>query len=130
MKMGPLPGLVLFVANVDRVASFYQMVGSMQFVGGDSGHAVLEIEGFQLVVHQLEGESEPPHDTQNKVRVREDSYSKLCLPVLSIDAARSQAASFGGFIKPAQHEWQARGFRACDGNDPEGNVIQVRESAS
>ena len=31
---------------------------------------------------------------------------------------------------PTTAEWQAseRGFRACDGHDPEGNVIQVREA--
>lgn len=32
---------------------------------------------------------------------------------------------------PATAEWQAseRGFRACDGRDPEGNVLQVLEAA-
>jgi predicted enzyme related to lactoylglutathione lyase len=129
MSTRPLPSVVLFVADVERVASFYKGVASMQFVAGDSEHAVLEIEGFQLVVHQLKGEPEPLQDSSGGVRVREDSYLKLCVPVQSINAARSKAASLGGFIKPAQHEWQARGFRACDGNDPEGNVIQVREGA-
>jgi predicted enzyme related to lactoylglutathione lyase len=128
MNTSPLPSVVLFVADVERVASFYKAVAAMQFVSGDDDHAVLEIEGFQLVVHKLRGEPEPVRDSQGRVPVREDSYSKLCLPVPSISAARSQAFSFGGFIKPAQHEWQARGFRACDGNDPEGNVIQVRAS--
>lgn len=129
MKTSPLPSVVLFVADVERVASFYKVVASMQFVSGDGDHAVLEVEGFQLVVHKLKGEPEPVHDSQGRVRVREDSCSKLCLPVQSISAARSQAGSLGGFIKPVQHEWQARGFRACDGSDPEGNVIQIRESA-
>jgi predicted enzyme related to lactoylglutathione lyase len=54
----------------------------------------------------------------------------LCLPVVSIAAARSLAVAHGGAIKSPQHEWEARGFRACDGYDPEGNVIQVRESAT
>lgn len=129
MNTNPLPSVVLFVADVARVASFYKAIASMQFVAGDGDHAVLEVDGFQLVVHKLRGEPEPIHDAQGQVRVREDAYSKLCLPVQSIGEARSQAGSFGGFIKPADHEWQARGFRACDGNDPEGNVIQVRESA-
>ena len=128
-KLAPIPSLVIFVADVERVASFYGAVGAMQRVAGDREHVVLEIEGFQLVVHKLRGEPAPTTDIAGKVRVREDSYTKLCLPVQSIDAARAQAASLGGFIKPAQHEWEARGFRACDGNDPEGNVIQVREGA-
>lgn len=130
MNTIPLPSVVLFVADVERVASFYTAVASMRLVFGDDDHAVLEIDGFQLVVHRLRGEPEPTHDAHGRVRVREDSYFKVCLPVRSISAARSQADALGGFIRPAQHEWQARGFRACDGNDPEGNVIQVRESAA
>jgi len=130
MNASPLPSVVLFVANVDRVASFYKAVASMKPVSGDRDHSVLEIDGFQLVVHQLKGEPEPVHDTQGRVQIREDSYSKLCLPVQSINSARSQAASFGGSIKPVEYEWQERGFRACDGHDPEGNVIQVREGAA
>jgi predicted enzyme related to lactoylglutathione lyase len=130
MTTRPLPCVVLFVANVDKVAAFYEEVGSMKMVGVDDDHAVLEIAGFQLVIHALKGEHEPAPDSQGRVRVREDSYSKICLPVQSIRAARTRAASLGGFIKPTQHEWQARGFRACDGNDPEGNVLQVRESAA
>lgn len=130
MNANPLPSVVLFVAEVDRVASFYTAVASMQLVHRDGDHAVLETEGFQLVVHRLRGEPEPTHDAHGRVRVREDAYFKLCLPVRSISAARSQAEPLGGFIKPVQHEWQTRGFRACDGNDPEGNVLQLREGAS
>ncbi|MCU0634363.1 MAG: hypothetical protein MUE41_05780 [Gemmatimonadaceae bacterium] len=120
---------MLFVAAVDRAAAFYEGVANMQVVSGDADHVVLEIEGFQLVIHALRGEPEPVHDALGRVRVREDSFVKLCLPVQQIDTARAQAAVFGGFVRPAEHEWQGRGFRACDGNDPEGNVIQVRERA-
>jgi hypothetical protein len=85
MSTRPLPSVVLFVTIVERVASFYKGLASMQFVAGDSEHAVLEIEGFQLVVHRLKGEPEPVQDSLSKVRVREDSYSKLCVPVQSIN---------------------------------------------
>jgi hypothetical protein len=29
-----------------------------------------------------------------------------------------------------EKEFEARGFRACDGYDPEGNVVQLREDVS
>jgi predicted enzyme related to lactoylglutathione lyase len=61
--------------------------------------------------------------------VRHDSYLKVCLPVASLAEARARAEALGGRLYPAQQEWQARGFRACDGHDPEGNVFQLRESA-
>lgn len=127
MSDKPTPSVVVFVADVRRVTAFYRDVASMTVLVDEEDHTVMEVEGLQLVVHRLRGE--PPVNPA-AIQVRQDSYVKLCLPVASIDAARSIAAANGGAIKPAQHEWKARGFRACDGHDPEGNVIQVRENAT
>lgn len=130
MNTRPEPCVVLFVANVARMTTFYAQVGTMRVVSGDAEHSVLQIDGFQLVIHQLRGETDPSGGGQMPPAVREDAYAKLCLPVRSIDEARTVAAPLGGSIKPASAEWEARGFRACDGHDPEGNVIQVREAVS
>lgn len=125
----PKPSVVIFVADVQRVAEFYRELASMTIEVEDSAHVVLDIEGFQLVIHLLHGEPAVV-DVAKAVHAREDSYLKVCLPVASIDAARVTAAAKGGAIKSRDHEWTARGFRACDGHDPEGNIIQVRESAN
>lgn len=126
----PSPSVVLFVADVERVSRFYRDVFAMDRRSGDDDHVVLGVAGFELVVHRLRGEPEPATDATGKVRVREDSYAKLCLPVASIADARATAAALGGHVKPVAHEWEARGFRACDGHDPEGNVVQVREGVA
>lgn len=130
MVMNPLPcpAQVVFAEDVPRVTAFYQAVAQMQLQHQDDEHAVLELAGFELVVHRLHG-APPPEPGDAPAQVREDAYTKLCLPVDSIANARIRAAQVGGFIRPPGHEWQARGFRACDGHDPEGNVIQVRERA-
>ena len=47
----------------------------------------------------------------------------------SLAEARARAPALGGRLAPAGKEWAARGFRACDGVDPEGNVVQFREPA-
>jgi predicted enzyme related to lactoylglutathione lyase len=125
----PKPSAVVFVANVQRMTQFYQELASMTVVSGDDSHTVLEVEGFQLVIHALHGEPEVIPGPNGQVHVRQDSYIKVCLPVISIDAARSTANTLGGSINPSSSEWEARGFRACDGHDPEGNVLQVRENA-
>ncbi len=125
----PAPAMVLFVANVARMTAFYAQVADMRVLSCDAEHTVLESWGFQLVIHRLHGEPEPAGDGPSPPSIREDAYAKLCLPVRSLAEARLAAAPLGGFIKPASAEWEARGFRACDGHDPEGNVIQVRESA-
>jgi predicted enzyme related to lactoylglutathione lyase len=129
MSLLPRPSAVVFVANVARMTQFYQTLASMARLQEDDQHAVLELEGFQLVIHALQGAPDAA-EPERQHRVREDAYVKLCLPVESIAAARSLAASLGGTIRPQGSEWKARGFRACDGNDPEGNVLQVRETAA
>ncbi len=60
--------------------------------------------------------------------IREETPIKLFLPVSSISEARAKAPALGGKINSASTEWEAGNFRACDGFDPEGNVIQFRES--
>lgn len=127
MTTHPLPAVVLFVADVQRLADFYCKLAEFAVVHQDADHAVLERDGFQLVLHALRGEPAPALLPDGMPALREDSYTKLCLPVTTIAKARSQAAALGGFIKPDTHTWQARDFRACDGHDPEGNVLQVRE---
>lgn len=130
MSVKPKPSVVVFVADVPRVGTFYRELASMSVLVEAEDHIVMEAGDFQLVIHALRGEPRVSQDATGQIPVREDSYVKLCLPVESIAAARSVAAANGGAIKPSEYEWEARGFRACDGHDPEGNVIQVREPAA
>lgn len=124
-----VPGVVVFVVDVARVALFYESVASMRRVGQDGDHVVLELAGFQLVIHRMRGGPEPDGAAAGPVQPREDSCMKVCLPVASIGAAREAALRCGGLIRPASFEWDGAGYRACDGHDPEGNIVQVREIA-
>ena len=119
----PSPAAVVFVADVPRVTAFYRTLFRMQTLEGDATYTVLERDGVQFTIHGLRGEPAPAGG------VREDAYLKVCFPVDSLAAVRAQAAALGGAVRPAEHEWESesRGFRACDGHDPEGNVFQVRE---
>jgi predicted enzyme related to lactoylglutathione lyase len=129
MSIDPKPSVVVFVADVQKVGRFYREVAAMETIVDDDGLIVLEGAGFQLVIHALPGEPQVLADDNGHVPVRSDSYVKVCLPVKSIAATRAVAGANGGSIKGSEHEFEARGFRACDGHDPEGNVIQVRERA-
>lgn len=122
----PLAAAVMFVDDVERISAFYQGVAAMTVVHADNEHVVLEAAGFQLIVHAI-----PYADGGGTVTypLREDSCIKLCLPVASIDTARTAAAGLGGELWPPEREWRARGVRVSDGRDPEGNVFQLRQSA-
>ncbi|MFZ6798777.1 hypothetical protein [Undibacterium sp. Di24W] len=126
MASSPSVCMVLFVTDVARMTNFYRTIAAMQILHEEASYAILNIAGFELVIHALYGEPSPRIPSAGTVLVREDSYTKLCLPVVNIAASRQTASELGGLIKPTEHEWVARGVRACDGHDPEGNVLQVR----
>lgn len=129
MRDSPKPGAVLFVSDVAGMLRFYRDVAEMAVVFEADDHATLEVGGFQLVIHAIPAEYAVPPVAGGSPPLREDAYVKLCLPVASLTTARQMAAQCGGFLQGAEREWEARGFRACDGGDPEGNVIQLREPA-
>jgi len=130
MKTRPKPSIVIFAKSVPKLANFYERVAQMTVVHQDKDHTVLDQEGFQVVIHGIPKAIAAQIHIAEPPQVREDTPIKVCLPVASIDHARTTAAELGGNVGPKRQEWEARGFRACDGYDPEGNVFQVRESAA
>ena len=130
MTSKPKPSAVIFVKDVRKLAHFYQEVVGMTEVHGDKDHVVLDEGSFQLVLHGIPKKIAASIDIKEPPDLREDTPIKVCLPVESIAAARARAVFLGGKIAPKTKEWTARGFVACDGYDPEGNVFQVRESVA
>lgn len=126
MPRSPRPGVVLFTSDVLRMTEFYRELAAMNVLHADADHTVLEVAGFELVIHAIRGEW--AEASAGAIEVREGAAMKLCLPVANIAAARERAEALGGRIHPPEREWDAREFRACDGHDPDGNVLQVRES--
>jgi catechol 2,3-dioxygenase-like lactoylglutathione lyase family enzyme len=122
--MRPAPAAVVFVADVPRMARFYRELLSMRVLHDASDHVVLECDGMQLTIHALHGEP----STADAPRF--DTYIKLCFPVHAIADIRARAPALGGALWGIEKEWKARGFSACDGRDPEGNIFQVREAAA
>jgi predicted enzyme related to lactoylglutathione lyase len=117
------PGAVIFTGDHKRLAKFYEALTGLTVRFADEGITVLGSETFELVIHSLPNEpavSDPP-------RVREDTYIKPFFPVESLSETREKAAALGGKLRPQSEEWEARGFRACEAIDPDGNVIQFRE---
>jgi predicted enzyme related to lactoylglutathione lyase len=118
---------VVFAKDLQRMARFYERVLSLAVISAEPDHVALESAVQQLVIHAI-----PPRWAAGIVIAtpparREDTPIKLFFAVDSIDALRASAAALGGRIDPPARAWQARGFRAVDGHDPEGNVLQFRE---
>jgi predicted enzyme related to lactoylglutathione lyase len=127
MNTRPKPSVVIFAKSVPKLADFYRAIAEMTVVHHDKDHVVLDQEGFQVVIHGIPKAISAQIHIAEPPQVREETPIKICLPVASIGNARTKAAELGGNVKPKGKEWEGRGFRACDGYDPEGNVFQVRE---
>ena len=52
MSVKPKPSVVVFVADVRRVSTFYRELASMEVLIEEEGYTVMEVEGLQLVVHR------------------------------------------------------------------------------
>jgi predicted enzyme related to lactoylglutathione lyase len=119
------PGAVIFTGDKERLAGFYEDVTGLAVQTTDRHITVLGSDEFELVIHALPGGplvGQPP-------RARDDVHIKPFFPVTSLSEARQRAAALGGELRPHDEEWDARGFKACEAIDPDGNVIRFRESA-
>ncbi len=129
MSSKPKPGAVVFAKDLAKVAKFYETVACLSVTHAERGHVVLESADMQLVVHGIPKWIADRIEISDPPEVREETPIKLFFPVPSLAEARAMAPSLGGSVSPKAKEWEARGFRACDGFDPEGNVVQFREGA-
>lgn len=122
-------GAVLFAKLLDEVAAFYANVLGLREANRDNDHILLESPGFQLVVHRTPddaatiGASDPP------VR-RASAAFKPVFFVQSLAQVRAIARAHGGVMEPSDKEWSFNGVVVCDALDPEGNVVQFRETGS
>jgi catechol 2,3-dioxygenase-like lactoylglutathione lyase family enzyme len=116
---------VLFVVDLAATRAFYERAVGYRVVEDVAGdHCVLASTAGSLTLVQVPAEvardialTDPP------VR-REETPIKLIFDVASIERLR---AAMPGAVDPADTEWEYGGFRHCDGVDPEGNVLQLRE---
>ena len=121
-------GAVLFAKDLPRLAAFYQALLPASVVHADADVVVLDGPALHLVLHAIPKRIAKTIVIADPPERREGVPVKLIFAVASIDEARRKAAPLGGVVDPPKKAWEARGFRACDGHDPEGNVIQFREA--
>ncbi len=122
-------GAVIFAKDLTRVARFYQGIAALCVVHVEQDHVVLESKHMELVIHAIPQRIAEEIIIADPPELRAETPIKLFFPVASLDDARSKAPALGGALGAKSKEWEDRGFLACDGNDPEGNVVQFRENA-
>lgn len=119
-------GALIYAKDLERLSMFYQRLLGMKLLKADDTLHVMESADFQLLIHAI-----PPHiaatfTIASPPEPREDSALKLFFTVESLASAASQASDMGGSV--AGPVWDGPGFRVQNAVDPEGNILQLRES--
>ncbi len=123
-------GAVLYAKNVPALREFYQnlLALSSDAVRVATDHVALNLPSFQLVLVEVPPQIAASIIIKNPPIARSDVPVKLAFAVKSIAESRAVAARFGGEVWAEQREWDFDGVRVCDARDPEGNIIQLRET--
>jgi predicted enzyme related to lactoylglutathione lyase len=118
---------VLFVKDLRKVAAFYIGALGMTSAAGDDNHAILECDGFALIVHQI------PKAIADTIVVTEPPVRRvwgairLDFPVSSVGDSRRLARALGGDIDEVPPAWAEPDASLFFGYDPEGNQFGVCE---
>ncbi len=121
------PGAVIYAKDLSKLSCFYEQVLQPAAAHANDDYTILELSHFHLVIHAIPAQIANTFEISIPPQLRSDTAIKLMLPVASISKARNIAASLGGKIDAENYEWEFQHCRICDGYDPEGNVIQLRE---
>jgi predicted enzyme related to lactoylglutathione lyase len=120
-------GAVLYAKNLELVKEFYQAVLDLNVEHAENDHVVLTSPAFQLVILKMPERIASSIEIESPPRRRIETPIKLVFEIPSISAARAIARLHGGELFPPAQEWNFQGYRVCDGQDPEGNVVQFRQ---
>jgi catechol 2,3-dioxygenase-like lactoylglutathione lyase family enzyme len=122
-------GAIVYAKDIQRLARFYAAVADLEIVHEVADHVVLESETYELVIVAI------PAATAARIAIatppvrRTNTAFKPSFRVDSLAAVRAAAREADGELDPPEKEWDFQGMRVCDGCDPEGNMIQLREAA-
>jgi predicted enzyme related to lactoylglutathione lyase len=111
--------VVLWVSDLDRSVSFYSALFEDNSPYRTDGFASVSGLGNEVLLHLL------PEEYRSEPALGEDNPIKPVFEVQSLDKARLAAGRSGGRIKSEIMEYNNWSY--ADGNDPDGNIIQVRE---
>jgi predicted enzyme related to lactoylglutathione lyase len=116
-------GAVVYAADLERMQAFYERVVKLPVTEVGEGFIVMG----QVILVQVAPEGAGASAPSSPPERRDDVAVRLLFDVPGIAAARVRAAQLGGVVDPPDTTWEFGAHRVCDGHDPEGNPVQLRE---
>jgi predicted enzyme related to lactoylglutathione lyase len=115
-----MTAVVIWVSDLERSVNFYSALFEDNSPYRSAEFASVTGLGNEVIIHLL------PEKHRSEPTLGEDNPIKPVFDVHSIDKARLAAGRTGGRIRSEVSEHN--NWTYADGNDPDGNIIQVRES--
>ncbi len=123
-------GTVIFAKNTKQLSDFYAQVLGLTVAESEHSHTVLTDDSTELVIHAIPAAVAKAITIEVPPVKREASALKPVFAVSSLEDIANKIAQLGGGIKDVKKAWEIRGHRVVDGWDPEGNIIQFKQSLS
>ncbi len=121
-------GVLIYAKNLGTLSRFYEELLGLRVLASDNEHVVAENNDIQLVLHAMPAHLAAEVIIASPPEPREEQAIKPFFTVACLDVAAQRAQQFGGFVfGPA---WAGPGFAVRNACDPEGNIIQLRQSAA
>jgi predicted enzyme related to lactoylglutathione lyase len=115
---------VLYAADVPRLQAFYESVCGLEVAESTPDFVTLVSDRWELTMVAVPDRMAATLEPSDPPRRRSETPIKLAFAVASLADARSAALAAGGLVDGA--EWAFHDAVVCDGQDPEGNVVQFR----
>ena len=120
---------VLYVSDLGLMASFYERcLGGVRVESDGDGYRILGTGGWELSLVPVPQAIAATFELADPPRRRECSPVKLSFEVANIEALRQVLGAAGGQVDPGPGRAVSRDWRHVDCVDPEGNVVQLRET--
>ncbi|HET9473521.1 MAG TPA: VOC family protein [Steroidobacteraceae bacterium] len=120
---------VLFVKEARRAKRFYIEALGGSLLREDQDYAVIDWQGFHLVVHQIRSQLASSIEVSQPPERRERASLRLDYPIADVVKARAAARRLGGQIDDTPPPWAAGDTTFFLGYDPEGNVFGAKSAS-
>ena len=117
---------VLFAKRLGTLAEFYQAVFGGRITARSADHVVIELGGFDLMIHQIPQHLAVAVSVMSPPQRREQTAIRLDFPVADLTESSRLALSLGGVIDGHPPPWAGTDASFFLGHDPEGNVFGAK----
>jgi predicted enzyme related to lactoylglutathione lyase len=112
---------MIFVKDVERMKTFYRDALGLAVREADSTPTWIELDagGATVALHAIPSDVAAQIAIDDPPKARSDTPIKLVFECDDVEAARARIVEHGGTM------FEVNAWGACDGLDPEGNVLQI-----